>query len=193
MENQSNSKGNSKDSSAVQSNNKDSKDSKGNSKDSPKSNSIVQSSIRDNPKDNSIVQSSSKGNPKDNPKDNPIADKSFDFAVRIVKFSKWLRQEHKEYELASQVLRSGTSIGANIAEAQYAQSKPDFISKMHIALKEASETAYWLRLIVAAGIVSSEDMKSLDAKSLGMKSLQNDASEITKILASIVKTSKESM
>ena len=140
-----------------------------NSKDSPKG----------NPKDNPIVQSSSRGNPKDN----PIVDKSFGFAVRIVKFSKWLRQEHKEYELASQVLRSGTSIGANIAEAQYAQSKPDFISKMHIALKEASETTYWLRLIAAAQIVSSEDVKSL----------QNDASEITKILASIVKTSKESM
>ena len=108
---------------------------------------------------------------------NPIEQKSFGFAVKIVKFSKWLRQEQKEYELASQILRSGTSIGANIAEAQYAQSKRDFASKMHIALKEAYETKYWLRLLIASDIVSSGTLKPLIS----------DIDELLKLLTSIVK------
>ena len=108
---------------------------------------------------------------------NPIEQKSFGFAVRIVKFSKWLRQEQKEYELASQILRSGTSIGANIAEAQYAQSKRDFASKMHIALKEAYETKYWLRLLIASDTVSSDILKHLIS----------DVDELLKLLTSIVK------
>ena len=111
---------------------------------------------------------------------NVIETKSFEFAVRIVKFSKWLKSEYKEFEIANQMLRSGTSIGANIAEAQYAQSKNDFYSKMQIALKEAYETEYWLRLIVAAGIVSIKDTKSLKA----------DLKEILKLLISITKTAK---
>ena len=107
----------------------------------------------------------------------PSEEKSFAFAVRIVKFSKWLKQEYKEYELASQILRSGTSIGANIAEAQYAQSKRDFASKMHIALKEAYETKYWLRLMIASDIVSKESVETM----------MTDIEELLKILTSIVK------
>ena len=73
--------------------------------------------------------------------------KSFCFAVRIVKLCKYLRNTQKEYVLSKQLLRSGTSIGANIAEAEQAQSRADFIAKMNIALKEAVETNYWLRLL----------------------------------------------
>ena len=76
-------------------------------------------------------------------KDNIILSKSFDFAIRIVELYKYLVNEHKEYVLSKQVLRSGTSIGANVNEAVEAQSKKDFVSKMSIALKETSETIYW--------------------------------------------------
>ena len=76
-----------------------------------------------------------------------VKDKSFDFAVRIVKLCRYLREEKKEFVLSKQVLRSGTSIGANVAEAQKAQSRPDFNAKLNIALKEANETYYWLRLL----------------------------------------------
>ena len=76
-----------------------------------------------------------------------VEQKSFLFAVRIVKLCKHLNTAKKEYVLSKQLLRAGTSIGANIAEAEQAQSKADFISKMNIALKEAVETNYWLRLL----------------------------------------------
>ena len=79
--------------------------------------------------------------------ENIIVDKSFDFAVRIVNLNKYLNNEQKEYVLSKQLLRSGTSIGANVSEAERAQSKADFISKMSIALKEANETNYWLKLL----------------------------------------------
>ncbi len=75
-----------------------------------------------------------------------IEERSLDFAIRIVKLKDYLVEEIKEYELAKQILKSGTSIGANIAEAQQAQSKADFLSKMNIALKECTETKYWLRV-----------------------------------------------
>ena len=78
-----------------------------------------------------------------------VQEKSFRFAIRIVNLCKYLRTEQNEYILSKQLLRCGTSIGANIAEAQQAQSRPDFISKMNIALKETSETDYWLRLLHA--------------------------------------------
>ena len=81
--------------------------------------------------------------------DNIIAGKSLEFAVRIVNLCKYLMNDKKEYILSKQLMRSGTSIGANVAEAQQAQSKPDFINKMNIALKEAYETNYWLRLLHA--------------------------------------------
>lgn len=86
--------------------------------------------------------------------DNPVRSKSFRFAVRIVNLCKFLHDEHKEFILSKQLLRSGTSIGANIAEAQQAQSKADFISKMNIALKETYETDYWLRLLFATQYLS---------------------------------------
>ena len=81
--------------------------------------------------------------------ENVIEIKSFDFAVRIVNLYKYLTNEKKEFVLSKQLLRSGTSIGANISEAQQAQSRADFLSKLEIALKEASETKYWLRLLYA--------------------------------------------
>ena len=77
---------------------------------------------------------------------NAIQDKSFRFAVRIVNLCRYLQTEQKEYILSKQLLRCGTSIGANVAESQQAQSRPDFISKLNIALKEAYETNYWIRL-----------------------------------------------
>ena len=79
--------------------------------------------------------------------DNVIESKTFDFAIRIVNLYKYLCDQKKEYVLSKQVLRSGTSIGANVAEAQQAQSRLDFISKMSIALKETTETKYWLKLL----------------------------------------------
>ena len=81
--------------------------------------------------------------------DNIIEEKSFRFAVRIVNLNKHLQTNKKEFVMSKQLLRSGTRIGANISEAQQAQSRTDFLSKLEIALKEASETKYWLRLICA--------------------------------------------
>ena len=111
----------------------------------------------------------------------PIRDKSFRFAVRIVKFAKWLKEHSKDFEIASQLLRSGTSIGANVAEAQSGQSTKDFLHKMHIAFKEANETIYWLELLKEAEIISQ---KAADE-------LLTDATELKKILASIIMTTKE--
>ena len=111
----------------------------------------------------------------------PIKDKSFKFAVKIVKLAKWLKRKSNDYELAGQLLRSGTSVGANVTEAQAAQSKKDFISKMHISFKEINETIYWLELLAEVEIIR-EDIA---------KELLDDAKEIKKILASIIKTSKQ--
>ena len=86
-------------------------------------------------------------------KENIIQEKSKAFAVRIVKFYKYLCDEKKEYVLSKQILRSGTSIGANVRESKNAQSKADFISKMSIALKEADETAYWIELLTESEII----------------------------------------
>lgn len=85
--------------------------------------------------------------------ENIIEKKSFDFAIRIVKLYKFLCNEKNEFVLSKQLLRSGTSIGANVAEAQQAQSKADFISKISIALKEATESKYWLRLLNATDYI----------------------------------------
>ena len=89
--------------------------------------------------------------------DNPIAILSKSFALRIVKLEKYLREEKREFTLSRQILRSGTSIGANIRESIYAQSKPDFISKMSIALKESSETEYWLELLHESDYLSDTE------------------------------------
>jgi four helix bundle protein len=114
-----------------------------------------------------------------------IYKKSFEFSVRIVKLYKFLCSKHNEYIISKQLLRSGTSIGANINEAIAAQSKRDFISKMAIASKEARETKYWLELLISTDYISKNEKH--------VSSLQNDIEEIIKILTSIVKTSQENL
>ena len=116
-------------------------------------------------------------------KGNIILDKSFTFAVRIVKLYKHLCEDKKEYILSKQLLRSGTSVGANINEAQAGQSKKDFIAKMSIASKEARESKYWIDLLVKTEYLNIDDQHT--------KSLINDIEEIIKLLTSIVKSSKE--
>ena len=113
--------------------------------------------------------------------DNIIETKSFDFAGRIVNLYKYLKDKRTEDALSKQLLRSGTSIGANVAEAEQAQSKPDFVSKMNIALKETSETKYWIKLLRATEFLSEKESNSLLA----------DCVELEKILVSIIKTSKQ--
>lgn len=110
----------------------------------------------------------------------PIYEKSFVFALRIVKLSKYLQFDSKEYVLSKQVLRSGTAIGALVREAEHAESKPDFIHKMNVALKEANETAYWLELLHQSDYLD-------DAM---FESISKNAIELIKILVSIVKTSR---
>ena len=90
-------------------------------------------------------------------------------------------KDKKEYELARQVLRCGTSIGANVAEAQKAQSDKDFLAKMYIAYKEANETEYWIRLLYATKIISDEEYQDII----------RDIQELLKILSSITKTMEE--
>ena len=113
-------------------------------------------------------------------KDNVIREKSYDFALRVIKLYRHLVDEKKEYVLAKQVLRSGTSIGANVEEGVGAQSKRDFLSKLAISYKEARETHYWLRLLQDSGYLE----KKLS------KSLLSDCEELMKILGSIQKTLK---
>ena len=111
-------------------------------------------------------------------KENIVLDKSFAFAVRIVNLYKYLTGEKKEYVLSKQLLRCGTSIGTNTTEAQRAQSKPDFVSKMSIALKEAYEVEYWLRLLWATEYIDE----------IAYKSMSSDNEEIISLLISICKT-----
>lgn len=112
---------------------------------------------------------------------NLILDKSKAFAVRIIKFYKYLCEEKKEFVLAKQILRSGTSIGANARESKNAQSKADFIHKLSISLKEADETAYWLELLTESGIVQKEQVHDLYEANI----------ELIKIMTAIIKTSKK--
>ena len=116
-------------------------------------------------------------------KDNIIAEKSYAFALRIIKLYKYLVVEQKEYVLSKQILRSGTSVGALVKEAEHAQSKADFLNKMNIALKEANETEYWLMLL--------KDSEYIDEKSY--KSMHPDCVELIKLLISIVKSTKEKL
>ena len=108
--------------------------------------------------------------------------KSFSFSVRIVKLCRVLREQRREFILSNQLERSGCSIGANVTEAKQGQSRADFLSKNSIALKETVETAYWLRLLHATGYLSDREFRSI----------YKDCDEIKRILASIVKTTKES-
>jgi four helix bundle protein len=113
-------------------------------------------------------------------KENTVLEKSFAIAVRIVNMYKYLTEQKKEYVLSKQLLRCGTSIGANATEAQRAQSKPDFINKMNIALKEAYETNYWLRLLHATQYLSTKEYESIIS----------DCWEMEKLLTAIVKSAK---
>ena len=113
--------------------------------------------------------------------DNVVAEKSKSFAIRIIKFYKYLCDEKKEFVLSKQILRSGTSIGANIRESKNAQSKADFISKMNIALKEADETAYWMELLWESEII--EKSQVIDLYELN--------TELIKLLTAIIKSSKK--
>lgn len=106
-----------------------------------------------------------------------IEEKSFDFAIRIVKLYKHLTADKKEFVLSKQLLRSGTSIGANVSEGERGQTKPDFNSKMNIALKEANETYYWLRLLHSTDYLTDKEFKSME----------KDNKEIIAILVSICK------
>ena len=110
-----------------------------------------------------------------------VENKSFQFAVRIVKLYKYLNDSKNEHTLSKQLLRSGTGIGANIAEAQQAQSHADFISKMSIALKEAAETNYWLRLLQATDYLSEAEFSSI----------HSDCRELEKMLTAIIKTARQ--
>ena len=116
-------------------------------------------------------------------KENPLIDKSISFASRIIKLHQYLIKTQKETIISKQIVRSGTSIGANINEANYGQSKADFISKMHIALKETAETEYWLKLLLISDFIT-EDMG---------RSLLNDCLEIKRILIASINTAKDSV
>ncbi len=110
-------------------------------------------------------------------KENVIMQKSFAFAVRIMKLQRYLSREKKEFIASRQIAKCGTSIGANIAEAQRAQSTADFVSKLKIALKEANEAQYWLRLLYETGYLTDREFSSL----------HRDLLEILKILTAICK------
>ena len=113
-------------------------------------------------------------------RDNILVDKSISFAVRIIKLHRYLIKSKKETIISKQIVRSGTSIGANINEANYGQSKADFISKLHIALKETAETEYWLRLLVLSEYIGHE---------MG-QSMIEDCLELKRILISSINTAK---
>ena len=111
---------------------------------------------------------------------NAIVEKSKAFALRIIRLYKYLCETHKEFILSKQLLRSGTSIGANVREALRGQSKPDFYAKMNISLKEASEAEYWLELLHESNYIDQASFNSIYA----------DCQEIIKLLAAITKTQK---
>ena len=111
----------------------------------------------------------------------PLCQKSFAFALRVVKLAKYLQSEKKEFVLSRQVLRSGTAIGALVREAEHAESKADFTHKMNIALKEANETLYWLELLHQAEYIADQSFASI----------RLDNEELIKLLVAIVKTSRE--
>ena len=112
---------------------------------------------------------------------NAIADKSFKFAIRIVNLNKHLRNTKNEFIMSKQLIRCGTSIGANVAEAEKAQSTQDFYSKLTISLKEANETHYWLRLLHATNYLSDEEFKSIEVEAI----------ELIALLVSITKSLKD--
>ena len=114
-------------------------------------------------------------------KENPLLEKAFLFAARIVKLHKYLTKQKKETIIAKQIIRSATSIGANANEAVYGTSKADFIAKLHISLKETAETEYWIRLLMLSEYITEKE---------GL-SLLEDCLEIKRILVSTLNTAKE--
>lgn len=116
-------------------------------------------------------------------KENVLSDKAYKFALRMIKLYEYMNRERQEYVLSKQILRSGTSIGANVEESIHAQSKMDFIHKLSIAQKEASETNYWLRLL--------RDSRYTNEKLA--ESLLNDCIEIQKLLTASIKTAKANL
>lgn len=112
-----------------------------------------------------------------------VKTKSFDFAVRIIRLYQYLVNEKKEFVLSKQILKSGTSVGANITEALQGQSKKDFLMKMNISLKECSETKYWIELLEATDYIDRKQKESI----------YSDCIEIERILTSIVKTTSEKL
>jgi len=114
-------------------------------------------------------------------KKNIVKEKSFAFALRIIKLHRFLQDEKREYVLSKQLLRSGTAIGALVREAEQAESKADFIHKMAIALKEANETDCWIELLYQS--------ETLEEK--GFSSIKPDITELIKLLTSIIKTSRD--
>ena len=116
-------------------------------------------------------------------KQNIIKTKSFLFAIRMIKLSQYLNLEKKEFVLAKQIIRSGTSIGALVREAEQAESSKDFVHKLQIALKEANETDYWLDLLIESNLI---EQKLYD-------SIKLDCNEILKLLTAIIKTTKNKL
>jgi four helix bundle protein len=111
---------------------------------------------------------------------NVVKEKSFAFALRLVKLCRYLNEDKREYVLGKQLLRSGTAIGALVREAEQAESKADFIHKMAIALKEANETDYWIELLFQSGTINQKEYDSI----------QPEIVELCKLLTSIIKTSR---
>lgn len=111
---------------------------------------------------------------------NVVKEKSVQFALRIIKLSKYLKAKKREFVISKQILRSGTNIGANITEAQCGQSKKDFYAKMYIAYKEATETSYWLYLLYRSGYINSVEYDSMI----------KDNIELIKLLTAITKSQK---
>lgn len=114
-------------------------------------------------------------------KENIIEEKSFEFAIRIVNLYRYLCEEKREYVMSKQLLRCGTSIGANVSEAQRAQSRPDFAAKLNIALKEANETHYWLRLLHCTCYITDKEFQSIEP----------EIKEIISILYAICKSTNQ--
>ncbi len=112
-----------------------------------------------------------------------LKEKSFDFALRVVKLFQYLQTEKKEYVLSKQLLRSGTAIGALYREAEFAESKADFIHKLAIAQKECNESIYWLELLEASNYLTRTEFDSINT----------DAVELIKLLTSIIKTTKSTL
>jgi four helix bundle protein len=113
-------------------------------------------------------------------KENVVKEKSFAFAIRIVKLHQFLVESKKEYVLSKQLLRSGTSVGAMVREAEHAESKPDFTHKMAIAQKEINETIYWLELLAGTDYLTREQFESM----------HSDAIELIRLITSIIKSTK---